>query len=370
MNRFSGNNTKQFFLASTGMITPLGFNSAMTAAAVNAGISAYSMSDYYNRHFQPVTVTSLPAAIFAEHNIDGSDWNGSHHARIAIMAAIAVHEACADKKLENPIPLILAMAETRYDNQSATNPTLVKQLTEAFPAWINPLLGRSVCTGRAAGMDALAFAFDYLYDISGDFILIGGSDSHLEDSCLEQLDNKSRLLTATSLDGFAPGEAAGFLLLTHNPELALISNGHVIALHPPGIADESGHWYSDEPYRGDGLDQAFKKALDSYSGQPVHSIYSSMNGETYWAKEYGVAFMRSSHAFLDPVRFEHPADCYGDIGSATAPVLIALAAHHLLTTSVARAHLVYSSSDTARRGAVLLEKIPLAELLHVNEGNR
>ena len=82
-----------------------------------------------------------------------------------------------------------------------------------------------------------------------------------------------------------------------------------------------------------------------------------MNGEDYWAREYGVAHIRNRQAFADPVTLQHPADCYGDIGSATAPVLIALAAQNLWT-SVARSHLLYSSSDGERRGAIILEKVP------------
>ena len=87
------------------------------------------------------------------------------------------------------------------------------------------------------------------------------------------------------------------------------------------------------------------------------SIYSSMNGENHWAKEYGVACLRNSHAFKDPVYTEHPADCYGDLGSATATVLISLAAEHLFKNTEAQAHLVYSSSDTAKRGAIVLQKL-------------
>lgn len=63
---------------------------------------------------------------------------------------------------------------------------------------------------------------------------------------------------------------------------------------------------------------------------------------------------------MDPVRFEHPADCYGDLGSATSAILIALAAEHLFKSADAKSHLVYSSSDTAKRGALVVEKIPVA----------
>ena len=95
-----------------------------------------------------------------------------------------------------------------------------------------------------------------------------------------------------------------------------------------------------------------------------------MNGENHWAKEYGVAFLRNRKAFKDPVCVEHPADCYGDIGSATATALISLAAENLFKNDLAQAHLVYSSSDTAKRGAIVLKKIALATMVLQSANNQ
>lgn len=346
---------KFFFLAASGMTTPLGINTAMTAAAVKASISAYTLSDYYNRHFQPIKVAAMPPALFDGQDFDATDWTGSHARRLAFITTLAAEHVFANISPAAPIPLILAMPEPITARQQESG--LGNHLAQHFPDWINPVLSRSIYSGRAAGMEALGFAFDYLYDQPGEFILIGGSDSYLDDLRLTALDQADRLVTPESSNGFVPAEASGFLLLTRNPHHALVVNGHRIALHPPGIAEEPGHLYSDEPYRGDGLDQAFKKALANAPAQPIPRIYSSMNGEHYWAKEYGVAYMRNRHHFSESVDIKHPADSYGDIGSATAPVLIALAAQQLLAAAKDHAYLVYSSSDGPKRGAIILEKI-------------
>ena len=174
------------------------------------------------------------------------------------------------------------------------------------------------------------------------------------------LEQHGRLLTASAADAFAPGEAASFLLLTPDIDKAEQRDGQVIALMPPAITDEVGNLFSDQTYRGDGLDQAFKKALINQPEQSIHSIYSSMNGENHWAKEYGVAYLRNSQAFKDPVHTEHPADSFGDVGSATATTLISLAAEHLFKNNNAHAHLVYSSSDSAKRGALVVKKVNAA----------
>lgn len=350
-------NPKCLFLASTGMITPLGANTAMTAAAVKAGVSAYTLSDYYNRNFQPIKVAAIPPALFDGQDMDANDWTGSHASRVAFIASLAVEQACIGIPPVTPFPLIMAMPEATGLHRSTTDASLASYLANSFPHWINFELSRSIYSGRAAGIDALAFVFDYLYDLQSDFILVGGSDSQLEDFRLAELDKADRLITPETSNGFVPGEGAAFLLLTRNPEHAITVNGHRIVLYPPGVDDEPGHLHSDQPYRGDGLDRAFKKALANAPSQPIKSIYSSMNGEHYWAKEYGVAYMRNRQHFVDPVGIEHPADCYGDIGSATVPALIALAAQQLLVSSTAHAHLIYSSSDCSRRGAIILKKV-------------
>lgn len=133
------------------------------------------------------------------------------------------------------------------------------------------------------------------YSSDAECVLIGGSDNYQNSELLAALDKEDRLLAPGVVDGFAPGESTGFVLLTRNPTLALHSATHLPSLLTPGIADEPGHLFNDEIYRGDGLDQAFKDALTAYDGDiNIGNIYSSMNFEHFWAKEYGVAKIRNA----------------------------------------------------------------------------
>jgi len=353
----------KLYIAGMGMITPVGFDVASTAAAVRAGVSGYAETEYTDQNGLPITLASVPdlALDELEADIGEGDRYDARHYRVIKMAIIAIREACAHRTTKQPIPLLLAMpevlADAVQDDVEGLVP-LIQTLAQNCKPWIHPAQSRSIYSGRAAGIEAIDFAFRYLSDLSSDYILIGGSDSYRDYSRLDPLGEAGRLLVQGSLNAFAPGEAAAFLLLTRRPELALVRNGHVIALNPPGIAEEAGHLGSSEPYRGDGLDQAFKKALMNHEQANIHSIYSSMNGENHWAKEYGVAYMRNKAIFAESLKAEHPADCYGDLGSATSPALIALAAEQLLRETNATMHLVYGSSDTAKRGAVVIEKIP------------
>jgi 3-oxoacyl-[acyl-carrier-protein] synthase-1 len=345
------------YIAGMGMITPLGPSVATTVAAVNAGVSAYQQSRYYTAKGDAITMAEVPIAIFEDFDaeIDEGESYNEQYDHMIKMAIVALEEACRAQSIEQPIPLVLAMPELVI-SPAIKHSLLIRNLANNCPSWVDPILSRVCHSGRAAGMEAIEFAFKYLHE-KYDRMLVGGSDSHSDYARLAPLDEMGRLLTIGSPDSFAPGEAACFLLLTRHLELAQVRNGYLIAVHPPGIADEQGHLFSAAPYRGDGLDRAFKKSLIHQPAQSIHSIYSGMNGENHWAKEYGVAYLRNKAAFDDPVRFEHPADCYGDLGAATATTLIAMAAEHLHKNKNVYKHLVYCSSDTSMRGALVLEKM-------------
>jgi len=354
------NKTKKLYIAGMGMITPVGGNVAMTAAMIAAGVSAYKSSYFTTKANEKITMARVPDEMIGEFKgeIDEGSRFNPRHDRVTRIAILALQQACAQSNTEQAAPLLLAMPEIKTDSEGLSS--FVENLANNLKPWINPVMSRSMHSGRASGMEAIAFAFEYLYGTQYPYVLVGGSDSHEDSSRLMPLERDGRLLTTGAADAFAPGEAASFLLLTPYLEMAEQRKGQVIALSAPGIADEAGHLFSEEHYRGDGLDRAFKKALLNQPEQSIHSIYSSMNGENHWAKEYGVAFLRNRKMFKDPVRTEHPADCYGDLGSATATTLIALAAEHLFNSTKAQAHLVYSSSDTAKRGAIVVEKLNAA----------
>lgn len=352
---------KKFYIAGIGMITPVGGNVAMTAAMVNAKVSAYQLSFFNTEDGEPVTMARVPDQIFAEFegDIDEGERFNPRHDRVVKMAIIAIREACNQLTPKRPAPLVLAMPDVASDNHGLSS--LIQNIADNTAPWVDPAMTRSIHSGRASGIEVIDFAFQYLHGDQYPYVLVGGSDCHEDSSRLMPLEKDKRLLTKYTPDAFVPGEAACFLLLTPHIELARQHKGNIIALSPPGIADEKGHLFSEEPYRGDGLDAAFKKALVGQPEQSIHTIYTSMNGENHWAKEYGVAFLRNQKVFKDPVRTEHPADCYGDLGSATATTLIALAAEHLFGNNIAHKHLVYSSSDATKRGAVIVEKLAITK---------
>lgn len=353
------NRVNKAYIAASGVITSVGCTSLMTAAAVTARISGYKISDYHNYDRQPVTLSLIPEMIFSDfpYDIDEGDNYSAQYDRIIKAAIVALRTVFKAHAATQPLPLVLAMPEPLDKVMHIPPRLLISNLLNQPDLNIAADKVRCIHTGRAAGIQGLDLALRYLYDGGEDYVLLGGSDSHLESSLLNQFDAQRRLLAPGSKDGFAPGEGAAFLLLTRHPERALCHKGHIIALSPPGVAEEPGHLFSDEPYKGDGLDKAFKQALKDHSGSPISAVYSSMNGEHHWAKEYGVAMLRNKPCFHEQVEIEHPAECYGDLGAATGAALMVVAAEHLFKRSGPATYLAYSSSDGSWRAATLMEKL-------------
>ena len=346
------------YVAGMGVITPVGATTEMTVAAVKAGISAYQISDFFTKNQQPITMARVPGEVFTSLDVEIEEGNiyGEVYDHIIKMSILALREVFAQVDIKKPIPLILSLPESNTSIDTIPLELLTKNIIAQKDLPIEPSQIRSISTGRAGVIQSLELAQRYLNEMDQDFVVIGGADSFLEYPVLQYLDNEQRLNATGSMDGFAPGEGAGFLLVTRYAGSALNINNKIISLSAPGVAQEPGHLKSEENYLGEGLDLSFKQALKA-SKLPVTRVYTSMNGERFWAKENGVAMMRNKKYFHDEVITEHPADCYGELGCSTGAVLIALSANQLFNETSEYNHLVYTSSDNEWRSSVIVNKI-------------
>ncbi|MFO1367871.1 MAG: beta-ketoacyl synthase N-terminal-like domain-containing protein [Marinagarivorans sp.] len=353
-------NTTIFYIAGMGMVSALGGSLPQTYAAIKAGLSGYSACDFFNQQFKPITAAQIPDSFFTG---DGGHSNLlTYGDKLQNITLRAITEACAQLSKENIIPTLLALPEANSASQEFDH--LSQFIAQTCAPWINADWLRALCAGRAAGLAAVDFAYNYLTKGSQDYILIGGADSYFDQQRLDKHDQSNRLLAENNSDGFAPGEGAAFILLTPHLHLASPLNGKIVAVHAPGLADEPGHIYSQQANLGRGLDTAFKSALQHYQQQsasprPISAIYSSMNGERYWARELGVARVRNAAALKANLTLHHPADSIGDLGAASAPALVALAARDLLQQPDTDAYLVSCSADFGCRSAVVLESIAI-----------
>lgn len=347
------------YIAGMGMITSIGGSAETTAAAVRARRKGMRTSSLINKKYLAMTMATVPEAAMPDIKLSSNDAIGkqTRYRRMLRLGAAALTDAMQVTPGPAPIPLFLAGPENLHPYLSPMDGSFIRHLVTASEAKIDLANSRLICTGRAGGVATIELAFRYMEQTKQPFAMVGGVDSYIDLDFLGALERDDRVSAINNMDGFVPGEGAGFLLLASEHALPSLRIRPFGAVSYPGLAKEPGHRYSTEPYRGDGLVEAFRRAIENGSGQPIQTIYSSLNGEHFGAKEFGVATIRNGNTLDQNARHEHPADGFGDIGAAFAPILIGLAALDLQKGWRQGPALVYCSSDGEHRGACCVEKI-------------
>ncbi|MEY4588986.1 MAG: hypothetical protein RL497_1062, partial [Pseudomonadota bacterium] len=331
------------YIAATGMITPVGQNTANTQAAIAAGISASAISIHYNKNYSPMRMALIPEQALPPLNpLLDSVGLSPRQKRLLRIATPALIETISQLPPASPPALFLALPESIPGCPFIAPDNFLVALETQSGVTLNKAVSKIFSSGRAGGIEAIKAAIDFLSDSGSAVALVGGVDTYADLLLLGVLDSANRILADNISDAFVPGEAAGFLLLVSEQAKNYLPHPPKAIIYPPGIASESGHRYSDEAYRGDGLAQAFTQAIQNGQANLIESIFSSLNGESFGAKELGVAFIRNKSAFAAQAKTEHPADCIGDVGAAFAPILIANALYTQNTSQ-----LCYCSSENA-----------------------
>jgi 3-oxoacyl-[acyl-carrier-protein] synthase I len=338
-----------------GMVTAVGLSAAETAASVRAGTMRFSETSFMDRRFEPFTLAEVPEDGLPE-LVEALDRPGltSREGRMLRLAAIPLLECLQALPLGEPRPpLHLALPETET-TLPLDGARFLAALTAQAGAHFDANRSVAKYRGRAGGVAAIGGAAAAVA-AGARFAIGGGVDTYRDLYVLGTLDMEGRVKSSGNLNGFIPGEGAAFLLLTSDAvgaELGLPVLGRISAAV---AGSEPGHLYSEEPYRGDGLAATVRALLDSGAAPaPIQEVYSSMNGESHWAKEWGVTFLRNRSAFDDDHGMHHPADCYGDLGAAGGPAMAGMAAVGVRAGYRKAPCLVYGSSDRGDRAALVV----------------
>jgi 3-oxoacyl-[acyl-carrier-protein] synthase I len=347
-------------ILSTGMVTPVGLTARATAAAVRAGIVRVKLLELpgtRREFFQGfLDEEHLPPLVDVLASCSSSV--SAHHQRLLRLTSGALQEAATG--VARPLPLLLALPERRPGLGEPPGPHFLELLRIQSGVPFDLQNSRLFPLGRAGGLVALAHAMRLLATGRVRGVLVGGVDTYMNQDLLRVMDGEGRLLTPGLSDGFIPGEGAALLQLSLPGEGKRRGHTPLARITSVGLGHEEGHRYSDKPYRGEGLSLAFRELFRNGYGRsnPVRCVYAGLNGENFWAKEWGVAYLRHSRNFAEPLRIEHPSECTGDPGAALGPLMVALAAVGLRKGYREGPCLVWCSSDREERAAVLVESTP------------
>lgn len=215
--------------------------------------------------------------------------------------------------------------------------------------------------GSAAGILAMQKAAEILHAGRALFCLAGGVDSYLTAATLEWMDELGILKSSANRNGFPPGEAAGFCLLTTRDTSRQFRLPVLGWLETFGFARENSPIRTPTICVGRGLSDAIEQATAPLHlpAERIDETICDLNGEPYRSEEFALTVLRTQLAFVDATRFVTPADSWGDVGAASGPLFVNLAvAAGLRGYAQGPRTMVWASSEGGERAAAVLHTPP------------
>ncbi|WP_225888520.1 beta-ketoacyl synthase N-terminal-like domain-containing protein [Myxococcus xanthus] len=342
-------------LLGVGMMTPVGVTAPSTAAAIRAGIIRTRETPLLDLRFRPYIGAFIPEEYLPVPGLPAARGLAVREQRMLRLALPALKEAA--EGLDRPVPLMLGLPEGGAAGKHEPIPFL-KVLSHASGLALDMERSRCFPKGRAAGLLALDAAVRLLDEGRVPEVLVGGVDSLVDPMTLAALEGEGRIRQHGPVDGLIPGEGGVFLWLGRAGSGKRLSRRPLARIVATATGIEPGHRYCKEPYLGEGLAEACRLLFASVPAglSSVRCVYAGFNGERFWAKEWGVAFLRSRERFVESYEIKHPAENVGDPGAAYGPLMVGVAALGLRKGYCQGPVLVWCSSDHEARGAALLHQ--------------
>lgn len=348
-------------ITATSGVTAVGADIQQTCAAVNAGITPFVEHAYItctpsDPEWDEKLPTYVAAVPFINPVLDTSE-------RLTQLAIPAITEVFSKSKLKRAslakTGLFLALPLADKSTESLA-------LDER---WLNDLKRQTGLSGLAAfklsnsgnvGVFSLINkAIGLLNSGQLEQCIIGGVDSYLFAERIAYFDQQWRIKSARNVDGFIPGEGAAMLMIETKANASKRGVKSLAQLSGIGEGSEEKHFLSQLSSNGQGLASAINGAvLNNGLARAVSSIHCDFNGESYYAQEWGLMQVRLASIFNDVKAFNHPADCYGNVGAVSGALLLASAVEDIQQASdVSNNILVATANDNGQRSAILVSNV-------------
>jgi len=340
-------------ILASSVLCPAGRGAEQLWASVRAGISRVGDSKVLNASFGQISMGLVPEdALEPELPAELDALPLPSRARRMLRLGAPVLRTLLEQAGTPPVRLFLGLPELSV-SQSPWLRGFALHLAKLAGMQIDAQHSRVTPSGRPAALTALELALQALEQDPQRPVIVGGVDTYLDLKLLATLQAEGRILGERVSDGFVPGEGAAFLVLAH-PAVAGAAGNRAIAQAAASAADP-GHRAGTEPARGEGLAQALEQLRARLSDQtPVNTTFAGLNGESFDAKQWGVARLRHADFFAPAMLMEHPADCFGDAGAALGAVLLCLAAEAITSGTRSAPALVWAAADGESRACALL----------------
>lgn len=347
--------TARAAVVGVGARTHNGLTALQVAMSCRAGLMDPVASHIVDRHGEPIATCRLMTL--------GDRLQGLE--RLEAMAAPALQEALAPyaeavaegRAQASPLPLLVAMPEeTRADVAGQRHQPFVEGLCRRVSLPLDTRESGAIWGGRHAGIETFLRALHLLKE-GARAVVVGGVDSYFHPDVLEALDEARRLHGLETENGFIPGEGAGFVVLAREDATAGIRPfGHLLSA---ASTEEPHPWHplaspEAEPCLGVGMTRAVELASRA-SDVPIGWIVSDVNNERHRVDEWTFAWLRNARVFDDEATHSQPTLETGELGAASAAVLMAIACSHWRSRSAAASNaLIAIHAEGPGRGALMV----------------
>ena len=329
-------------ILASGMVTSVGLTAAASCAAIRAKLTNPTETRFLDSEGEWIMAHSVPLE---------QAWRGRE--KICQMAVMAISECLAGLAPEarTKIPLLLCLADR---NRAGRPEGLDDELFLEIQAQLGIEFSEHsviVPQGRVAAVTALQEARRLLTEGHASYVLLAASDSLLNWQTLRAYEGDQRLLTPANSNGFMPGEAAAAVLLGHPAQ------GQQLLCLGLGLASEPASITTDQPLRASGLARAIREAAAD-AGCDLNVLdfrITDLSGEQYYFKEAALALSRLLRTRKDEFDIWHPAECIGEVGSASGVAMLVVAeAACRKGYAPGPTVLCHSASDDGQRTAAIL----------------
>ncbi len=300
-------------------MTGVGLSAPAACAAIRCAIDGFNETRFMDKGGEWIIGCAVPLE---------QPWRG--RAKLVQMVVPAIRECLAGAPgvPTTQIPCFLCIAEP-------DRPGRLDGLDGQLPIEINDALGMKfhprsavIARGRVSAAYAMEQARKLIHEQYVPCCLIVGVDSLLVGPTLAAYEERHHLLTSKNSDGFIPGEAAAAVLVgplkASDPKDQSTQQLACIGI---GMGQEKATIDSELPLRADGMVTAFQGAMKDSGVTLTETDYrlTDLNGSQYYFKEAATAMNRVLRTRKARYEIWHPADCIGETGAASGPVVLAVA---------------------------------------------
>lgn len=331
-------------VVSAGICCAVGYTAQAASCALRAGMDHFQESEFITSDGQPIRVARLP---------DDKNWGAKRQSQWITHAVRDCLAQAGPLKDAQQTLLILSAEPERPGIQERQAVEAALMSSQILPITLRPQQSQVWHLGRAGLPLLLAHAHALLQAGKAQQVLLVGFDSYLNPNTINHYLQSDRLLIPGNRDGFIPGEAAAAVLLE-------IAKPQVPGLHITGWGEgvEDGRPDGSVPSRSLGMTKALRAAF-AHAQVDCNDLafrVSDQNGEGFFVSDAVNAITRVAVDGGTVPMVLTTADCVGEVGAATGPLMIAwLSLLMSRADGPGRCGIVHLANDSGQRGAIVLE---------------